>query len=789
MFAIRSAGHTRILKIVSRRADRPRVAAVPPSPTPTRWAHVDIVTSPTGATGDEPPLDAVLDAELVGVLAGQRLVRSVTERLLHAGPDELDREIGAALESLGEFLEIDRVYVFTHEGATIRNSHEWCAAGISPEIDNLQEVPIEFIDVWMESFLVGAPLVIPDVPDLPRSRADRETLVSQGILSLVAVPLSLRHEIVGFVGFDAVRSHRIYTPFEIGLLQWLADVLATAVVRQRSDTKAELAERRLAALTRYAIDFILILGEDTRIRFASDSWSTIGLAPDTTLGTSWFDYVHTDDAPALLELAQQVVVSSRHEQVMVLPDFRVRTGDGSWRWFSGSMSDVRHDGVVDGIVVNLHDVTERRAVQVQLAHDALHDPLTGLGNRAMLAEELAHVCRRARRERTSVGLVFLDLDRFKLVNDGHGHSVGDQVLVEVGRRISTVVRSSDAVIRLGGDEFVVLLDGFDDVDEVDSIVVRLERVFEPPIVVDGNAHRVAASMGVVLGQGESLDPVALLRDADSAMYRAKEEGRGRVVVFDESIRSRVLRRLALVQRLPDALRTGALTMAFQSVIDLRSGRVVGAEALARWFDDQLGPVSPTEFVPIVEEVGHVTALTELAIGQSLAALAGWEPSTTVSVNLALSQLVDPDLVAVVASALDAHHVDPARLCIEVTESTLMVDPPRLASILDELRRLGVRTALDDFGTGYSSLAVLRELPIDLLKIDRVFVRRVHLDDRDRRLVDAVISLAQDFAMETVAEGVELPEQRQALIDAGCHYAQGFLFGRAVPAEEFAASLL
>lgn len=760
------------------------VTVVPP-PAPTVWGSMSFVTSPSDATGAE-SLDRALAAELVDVLAGQRVVRSVTEQLLHAGPDELDGQIESALRVLGEFLEIDRVYVFAIEGPTIRNTHEWCAPGISPEIDNLQDVPIEVIGQWVEHFEAGLPSVLPDVPGLPLDAPERETLMEQGIRSLVAVPLMMRRELVGFVGFDAVRDHRSYTPFEIGLLQWLADVLATAVVRQRADTKAERAERRLAALTRYAIDFILILGEDTRIRFASGSWSTIGLDPETVTGTSWFDYVHPDDAPDLLRLAQSVVEHGTREQVTVLPDFRVLTGDHAWRWFSGSMSDVRHDGVVDGIVVNLHDVTKRRDVQDQLAHEALHDPLTGLGNRAMLADELGHVCRRARRERTSVGLVFLDLDRFKLVNDGHGHAVGDQVLVEVGRRLASVVRSTDAVSRFGGDEFVVLLDGFEDADEVGRIVVRLERALDPPIVVDGNAYRVTASMGVVIAHGDSLDPVALLRDADSAMYRAKEDGRDRVVVFDESIRSRVLRRLALVQRLPDALRNGSVDLAFQPVVDLVTGRMVGAEALARWFDDDLGPVAPTEFVPIVEDVGQITAFTELAVERSLTALTTWDPSITVAVNLAVGQLLDPDLVQLVRSALQRHRVDPRRLCIEVTESTLMVDPPRVSAVLEELRHLGVRTALDDFGTGYSSLAALRELPIDQLKIDRAFVRGVHLDERDRRLVDAVIGLARDFGMETVAEGVELPEQQQALVAAGCRFAQGYLFGRAVPADELVA---
>ncbi len=730
---------------------------------------------------------------LTHLLESQELVGEVVRGFLHVRPDEVDAGIRAALRRLGTFLAVDRVYLFETDGSnltidgTMTNTHEWCAPGIAPEIHNLARLPVAAIGSWLDRLAGGEPVAIADVSSIPESEAiTRELLEPQGIQSLLVVPMLSIGDLVGFVGFDSVRRRRNFEPVEIALLRSVADVLTSVLVRRRSDAAAERAEQRLVALTQYATDVILIVDDDGMITFGSPSWRRMGFDATSMAGTPWRSYVHPDDVRAILRLMEPIGDGHVAERVLRLPDFRVRTADGTWRWLSGAVSDARHDGVVDGLVVNAHDVTDRRGVEDQLAFEAMHDPLTGLGNRALLSEQLHTVCRRARMLRSNVAVVFLDLDRFKLVNDGHGHAIGDEVLVEVGRRLVNAVRSSDTVARFGGDEFVVLLDGFDDGAEVDELVNRFRAALAPSMMVRGNDYRVTASIGVVLGDGISLDPVVMLRDADTAMYRAKESGRDRVVVFDETLRTKVLRRLSLNHRLPKALEEGLVDVAYQPVVDMVSGRIAGAEALVRWTDSELGIVPPAEFIPVAEETGVIGAIFELVLERAVVEASSWPAPLEVAVNLSLSQLTRPDLIPLITGTLERYGFAASRLCIEVTESSLMSHPPTVVRALHGLRDVGVRTALDDFGTGYSSLAMLRELPIDTLKIDQVFVRGVHHDPRDRRLVDAVISLAADFGMGTLAEGVEEAAQQVALIDAGCELAQGYLFGRPVPAAEFTA---
>ena len=458
---------------------------------------------------------------------------------------------------------------------------------------------------------------------------------------------------------------------------------------------------------------------------------------------------------------------------------------------------------------------------------ALHDPLTGLANRGLLMDQLGQALARARRRPGSVAVLFLDLDRFKVVNDSLGHAVGDDLLVEVARRLERVMRSADTVARLGGDEFVVLAEDVAGVDEALGLARRLRAAIAAPIPVGvGQQVVVTASVGIALsapgtdfdgagdlaadndtadtadtagnGNGDSADngngtvaatPSSLLWDADVAMYRAKDSGRDRAQLFEDGLRAGSLGRFRSEAMLRHALDHGGLRLHYQPLVDLRTGALCGAEALVRLHHPDRGLIPPAEFIPIAEETGLIVPLGAWVVAEAVAQAAAWRslqpvdaPPMTVSINLSGRQLSTPGFAVEVGSAIARSGADASHLCFEVTENTLLDAGGASVATLERLKELGVRLAIDDFGTGHSSLTWLRRLPADFLKVDRTFVAGLGTDPGDTAIVRAVLNLGQALGLSTVAEGVETPEQLAALRELGCDWAQGYHLARPGPPE-------
>jgi diguanylate cyclase (GGDEF)-like protein len=434
---------------------------------------------------------------------------------------------------------------------------------------------------------------------------------------------------------------------------------------------------------------------------------------------------------------------------------------------------------------------EQARSQAQFAHQASHDALTGLPNRAHVLEHLTATLGHARREGSPLAVLFLDVDRFKLVNDSGGHSLGDELLVVIARRLRARLRPDDLVARIGGDEFVVVATGVGSVAGALVVAERLLVAFQEPFRLRGSDVYSSASVGLVfvdpLGD-DGEDAESLIRDADTAMYQAKAAGRDGVAVFDRSMRDRVAERLVLEQDLRGALDAGELHLNFQPVLRLHDEVVVGLEALLRWHHPTRGLVSPATFVPIAEETGLIVDIGAWVLDEAAAQVARWraEPGNGhlhVAVNLSARQLRDPRLVERVASTLSSHRLRPDALCLELTESMLMEDPAGASQVLHQLRALGVKLSLDDFGTGYSSLSYLKRFPVDEVKIDRSFVDGLDVpDSSEASLVAAIVAMARALHMKTVAEGVEVPAQAQRLRHLGADRVQGYLYARPVAAE-------
>jgi len=442
----------------------------------------------------------------------------------------------------------------------------------------------------------------------------------------------------------------------------------------------------------------------------------------------------------------------------------------------------------------IRDITERRSAQDKLAHQALHDPLTGLPNRTLVVDRIGQALARSARHDWSVAVLFFDVDRFKVVNDSLGHSAGDALLVLVVERLQSLLRPGDTMARFGGDEFLVVCEEVDGLDEARQLAERLSDAFTRPFVVSDREMFATASVGIAVGRSSDATPESLLRDADAAMYRAKERGRARHEVFDEDMRAQTMRRLDTEHAMPRALERNEFRILYQPIVSLDTGTMTGVEALVRWEHPDHGLISPAEFIPIAEDNGLIVPLGSWVLQQAMEQAALWHrehPSRHdlhVTVNLSARQVQDPDLPVAVATALDALEMDPAALTLEITESVLMHDRDiSLARLLD-LKFLGVRLAIDDFGTGYSSLAYLQRFPLDVLKVDKAFVDGVAHGPEESALAAAIIRLGHTLHLRTVAEGVESPEQVAHLRRLGCQEAQGYLFARPLPADEIADCL-
>jgi diguanylate cyclase (GGDEF)-like protein len=437
----------------------------------------------------------------------------------------------------------------------------------------------------------------------------------------------------------------------------------------------------------------------------------------------------------------------------------------------------------------MRDASHRRLADEALVHTALHDPLTGLPNRALLLDRLDQALARADRHIGQTAILFLDLDNFKVVNDSLGHLAGDLLLIELAHRLVASVRAGDTVARFGGDEFAVLLEEVADADEVLNTAERLADAVREPMDVDGRQLMPDASIGIALSTGRTDDPEDFLRRADMAMYQAKAAGKGRCAVFEPAMQARADARLELETGLRHALEHGELRVHFQPILSLADRRITGFEALVRWEREGYGLVQPDAFVPVAEETGLIVALGQWVLTQSCKQLRYWHArfpdagQLTVSVNLSPRQLRHPSLVADVARTLRETGIEPRYLTLEITESALVEDAVETTRVLHDLKALGVQLAIDDFGTGYSSLSYLRRLPVDMLKIDRSFVTGLGDSERDSAIVRGILDLAGTLKLTTTAEGIETDAQLATVRRLGSASGQGFLFARPLSVED------
>ena len=549
----------------------------------------------------------------------------------------------------------------------------------------------------------------------------------------------------------------------------------------REAATIQRSELRFRTLIQNASDVVLISGATNVIAYQSPSAATIwGYADEALLGRPMEDLIHPDDQTAFHDLWDQIGAASGSARVT---EVRAQLQDGSWRHVELILTNLMHEPAIEGVVVTVRDIEERKAFERQLTQRAFCDALTGLPNRLLLNDRIKQGLARASRRHRLIAVLFLDLDNFKLINDSLGHDVGDQLLVQAAARLSACGRAEDTVARLGGDEFVVLLDNLAGEADAATVAEVIAGQFRCPFRLDGREVVVGASIGIALGYPDQDDAESVLRNADVAMYRAKSNGKGQFVVFDASMHRDSLARLELENDLHRAVRNEEFCLHYQPIVDMESGRVVEVEALVRWQHPTRGLIAPGNFISLAEETGLIVPIGRWVLDQACRQVAEWavscpsSPPLTLSVNLSPRQFQEAALDTEVAAVLRRTGLPPECLKLEITEGVIMDDVDRTITVLNKLKTIGVKIAIDDFGTGYSSLAYLKRLPLDVLKIDQSFVKGLGCNPEDTAIVQAILSLAEALKLSVTGEGIETAEHATLLHGMKCDRGQGYFYAK------------
>jgi len=579
--------------------------------------------------------------------------------------------------------------------------------------------------------------------------------------------------------------------------------------RKQAEDILRQSEAKFRSLIQNSSDMIVLLQPDGTVQDASPSHQKIlGYSPDELIHNNVFDFVHPEDRGRVSSAFGQLVRHQAGELYAI--EFQFRHQDGSWRFVESTGNNLLADPSVQALVINSRDVTERKQAEAQLVHNAFHDALTGLPNRARFTERLQQAVEHNQRQpEVLFAVLFLDLDRFKVINDSLGHSLGDQLLVAIAQRLQRCLRPTDTVARIGGDEFTILLQGIEGMQDVLQVAERLQQILADPFDLDGQVVFTSASIGIILGTPDYQRPADLLRDADIAMYRAKDRGNACYEIFDPSMHTRAVVRWQLetdlrraMDGLPDlvspssdrpaAAETPELQVYYQPIVNLETGRIDGFEALLRWQHPQRGLLSPSEFMAVLEETGLSPRLNQWILQQTCQQIRAWQAHPhcahlSISINLSHRQFMQVNLADQIHEILQRTDLKPTSLKLEITESVIMENSLAAASQFSKLKDLGVQLAIDDFGIGYSSLGRLHQFPIDLLKIDRSLTTSLSSPDHVGGVVETILALARQLGVQVTAEGIEREEQLHQLRELACDYGQGFLF--AAPLDREAAAEL
>ncbi len=719
----------------------------------------------------------------------ETMITSLSTHFINLTADRIDAGIQYAFRILGQWAGADRISILQFQNPNddvLGRSHEWRAKELEnppplPPTVDLREMP------WLRERVEGLhSIFLRNLAALPgEAKAERASFQQRQAHSVMMVPLVYRGNARGYMTIESLREERCWADGHASTLRVAGELLINALERKKTDLALQQATQQYLSIFENAVEGIYQTAPDGQFCKANPALATIlGFAnPEELMAQPARAMTEAYLAPArraefVSEVSSQGKVNNFESQV--------RRKDGTVIWISENARRVNaSDGRLqffEGMVV---DITARKLMEERILHDALHDALTGMPNRFLFLERVGRALDRAvRRPGDHCAVLLLDLDRFKMINDSMGHSRGDALLIELGRRFERLLPAGATLARLGGDEFGFLLEDIDRVGPAEDLAQRLLREMSEPIRIEDQEVYAPGSIGIALGTASYRAPEEILRDADTALNRAKGNGKGCYAVFDTSMHAKAVHLLRLETDLRKALDRREFLLHYQPIINLRDRRLTGFEALVRWrHPAQERLVPPDDFIPVAEETGIILGLGKWVTEEAARQLRAWqdrfpgEPPLTMAVNVSGKQLEDANLAAQIRSACTAAGVAPSSMKLELTESALMANPDRAAEVLRELRGLGFQLSLDDFGTGYSSLSYLHRFPFHTLKIDRSFVSRLEAGNKEDEIIRVINAMAGTMGMDVVAEGIETSLQLQHLLRHGVGYGQGYFFSK------------
>ena len=759
------------------------------------WGHIGLDDCRDERQWSPAEIDALKTlAELIGATVSARRHEAILEAVAMSAKEllrssDLQQSLSWVIERLGQATGVDRVHIIEIDADApsarrpVVQHAVWSAPGVSSSV-NYEEIKQPMAAVGLESWaprLARGETVVGDVSDF--EPAVRSLFEKANVKSVMAVPVFVDGLWWGLIAFDECRLERHWGPAEIDAFKTLAELVGAAVARARHLKSAADASR----IIENSATILYRLGPKPPypLIFLSPNISRYGFKADELLAhpERWGEVIDRADLPAMVDDIRSI---SEGETDSNQKEFRVHKPHGPIVWFDGHGRALRDgEGRLVAIEGILTDITDRKLAAEKIATLARTDSLTGLANRAAFLERLGLEFMRARRGAGHFAVHYLDLDHFKDVNDTLGHPVGDALLRAAAERLRNCVRETDMVARFGGDEFAVLQDGVEGAANVETLAAKIGQTLAAPFAIDGNQVQTTASIGIVPYSAEVASVDVMMMKADLALYRAKNEGRNQFRFHVAELDEQTQQRMIIGKELRRAIERDEFELYYQPQVEVRSGSMVGLEALIRWNHPKRGLVLPAAFIPIAETTGSIVPIGEWVIEQACRQIKAWSDLAiappTVAVNLSGAQVkLVSQLDQIVAENLARTNVAPERLELELTESVLIEMTQRHGETFKRLRKIGVRLAIDDFGTGYSSLDYLRSFRVSRLKIDQRFINDVTTSADDAAIVRAAIGLAHELGIEVMAEGVETAGQRDFLISAGCRFAQGYYFGRPTP---------